>query len=212
MAEEVRAARGGRAASRAAATQHWVVGIRRPPPPTFSARPVPSCMPTTRPSRSVHGNAMHPQFSISQRCSPRHSQSMMRSMSFGLCHGARSATPAGATPVWSLLARPMSVKVTTDMIKELRAATGAPMMECKAALADPEVRDQLAMAVVGGASTGHPDIAPPWPLVSFLHSLTWCIPWCGLSWPVVPTGQWPGHGEGLATDRRFLVVESMLTQ
>ena len=38
--------------------------------------------------------------------------------------------------------RYFSVKVTTEMIKELRALTGAPMMECKAALSAAEVRDR----------------------------------------------------------------------
>jgi hypothetical protein len=56
-----------------------------------------------------------------------------------LCHRLRCAAQGSSVPLWRSLSRPLSVKVTTDMIKELRAATGAPMMECKAALADPEV-------------------------------------------------------------------------
>lgn len=43
--------------------------------------------------------------------------------------------------------RPLSVKVTAEMVKELRAATGAPMMECKAALSDPEVNGELTAAM-----------------------------------------------------------------
>jgi hypothetical protein len=43
--------------------------------------------------------------------------------------------------------RHFSVKVTTEMIKELRALTGAPMMECKAALSAADVNGELQLAV-----------------------------------------------------------------
>lgn len=43
--------------------------------------------------------------------------------------------------------RTFAVKVTAEMVKELRVATGAPMMECKAALSDPDVNGELAAAM-----------------------------------------------------------------
>lgn len=48
---------------------------------------------------------------------------------------------------YTMPSRSFAVKVTAEMVKELRAATGAPMMECKTALSDPEVGGELAKAV-----------------------------------------------------------------
>ena len=131
-----------------------------------------------------------------------------------LCHRLRCAAQGVSVPLWRSMSRPLSVKVTTDMIKELRAATGAPMMECKAALADPEVRDQLAMAVVGGASTGHPDIAPPWPpvltFVDLVHPVVWLVVAGGagraMAWA------WRGIGDRPPFSRCYAVsvVESLV--
>jgi hypothetical protein len=78
---------------------------------------------------------------------------------------ARAALPRATTalvpaPCFARLlsAAAAKVTVTTDMIKELRASTGAPMMECKAALSDPAVNGDL--QVCGGLAALVPAPGP----------------------------------------------------